>query len=817
MKRRTINIISILLLLCSGLLAQDVIDRTGELTVPWEEFKQLLNLDKNEITISLETFQKLLIQTGIKTAPKHTVINGNVVLSRDAFQNLVNQMKQPSGDGIVSPFNYIITKVIYSGKMGNAYTHFTGTFNVHVLKKDAYIKIPILPTNIAISEVKVNNGKALVISENGYHNVLLSKEGEYEVKVTFSVKSAPDKGPNKIDLAIQKIPITLLNLELPLKDIDVEIPQAQLIQTDIRGNSTKISAVISPGQAISVRWRKKVELAERIQPKLYSEINHLIAIEDDLIKVTSDIFYNILHSQVDAVQIVIPEELNILTVSGEGVGEWQESQKEGKKLLNIPFTYSQKGNVKITITTETSSTEAGLAIPFSSIRTVDTVRETGFIGIELNTSAEVILAESEGLEKVAIQKLPQSLINKSVKPLIMGFKYLKHPFNMVLDVKKHEKIGVPVATINMANIVTLFTEDGKVVHRIAYQIRNSAKQLLAVNLPDNADVWSVFVNKNPVESSINSEGQLLIPLIRSTSENNKLDTFPVEIIYALTEDEFTIFGSKASQLPSVDLLTSQLIWSVYLPNDYSFIHFKSSLEKEEIIRGWNILTGGQREYSRRSMSEIDKLNEFGSDNIIDYYKEKNYSSKFRNVPLESEEMSQQVDAEIQFGGRLEGLAGDAYTPPSGISGAGLLPIQIEVPISGQIYRFARTIINPTDPLEFSVLYTRMWTILLLKWLILIFVIWIIYHNRKKLLVFWKRITKKLNPFLYKFKKQEIDIKKYTESPALPLILILLVFVFAFMSRPLSVFFSLLFLISGGYYIFQRFEKKEPKRGKPKKS
>ena len=811
MKRTSIKIISILLILSSGLLAQDVIDKTGELTVPWEEFKQLLNLDKNEITISLETFQKLLTQTGIKTAPKHTVINGNVVLSRDAFNNLVNQMKPPPEDSAAPPFNYIITKAIYSGIMSKAYTHFTSTFNIHVLKKDTYIKIPILPTDIAISDIKVNNDRALVVAESGYHNVILSQEGEYEVNVTFSIKSAPDRGPHKIDLAIQKIPITILNLELPLKDIDVEIPQAQLIQTSIKGNSTKISAVISPGSVVSIRWRKKVELAEKIQPKLYSEINHLIAIEDDLIKVTSDVFYNILHSQIDAVQIVIPEELNILTVTGEGVGEWQESQKEGQKLLNIPFTYSQKGNVKITITTETSSIEAGHVIPFSSIRTVDTVRETGFVGIELNTSAEVILAESEGMEKVAIQKLPQSLINKSVKPLIMGFKYLKHPFNMVLEVKKHEKIGVPVATINMANIVTLFTEDGKVVHRIAYQVRNSAKQLLSIQVPENAEVWSVFVNKNPVESSINSEGQLLVPLIRSTSENNKLNTFPVEIIYALAEDEFSSFGSKASQLPSVDLLTSQLIWSVYLPNDYSFIHFKSSLEKEEIIRGWNISTRGQREYNRKGMSEIDELKEFDVG--------KDYRSKFRNVPLESEEMSQQMDAEIEFGGRLEGLAVNASIPPSGISPTGLLPIQIEVPVSGQIYRFARTIINPKDPLEFSVLYTRAWTISLIKWLISIFVIFIIYLNRKRLLLIWKWITHKLNPFVDKMKKQEIDIniKKYVKSLSLPLILLLLVFIFAMISVPLTLFFFILFLVSCAYYIFLRFEKKEPKRRKPKKS
>ncbi|HEX9974389.1 MAG TPA: hypothetical protein VGD14_20135, partial [bacterium] len=529
--------------LCLGVFsaayADDQKQDTGNLTIPWDEFKKLLRIDEQDIVISLETFQKLLVQTGIKTPPEHVTRDGNVVLSREEFNKLVSQMKPPSGTDMQPPFEYLITKAIYSGKMEQDNSEFTGIFQIHVLKEGKYLKVPILPQTIALKDVSINEKQALIVSENGYHQIVLSKPGEYVVSARFSLKSSLKKGPHKIDLSIQQTPITLLNLELPLQDIDVEIPQAQQLLTSTKNNTTTVSAIITPGNLMSIRWRKKVAVQEKIPPKLYCEVYHLISIEDDALKINSDINYNILHSEIDGVRLAIPEDINVLTVSGEGVGEWQEIIQQEQRLINVPFTYSKVGTITIRMTAEKPLSEQGQANAFSGIRVLDTVRETGFIGIELNTSAEVKITESDGLERVAVQKLPGSLSNKSMKPLMYGFKYIKHPFSLVLDIEKHEKIGVPIATINSANVVTLFTEDGKIVHRLIYQVRNSAKQFLEIQLPPNADVWSVFVGNDPVESSMNNQGKLLVPLIRSRSVNNRLDTFPIEVIYCLVNSNFS--------------------------------------------------------------------------------------------------------------------------------------------------------------------------------------------------------------------------------------------------------------------------------------
>ncbi|MCI0691482.1 hypothetical protein L0337_05675 [candidate division KSB1 bacterium] len=807
------------LLACGGIFAeaytQDNANNKSQLTVPWDEFKKLLQLREDEIVLSLETYEKLLAQTGTSATPQPTLQGGNVVLTRAEFKNLVDQMKPPTAAGTQPPFDYLITKAVYSGRMQKNNTAFSGIFNVHVLKKEIYLKIPILPQSIALQDVKVDGEQALVVSENGYHHVILSKPGENVVTAAFSQKSSLEKGPQKLDLVIQQTPITLLNLAIPLQDIDVEIPQAQQVLTSAGNGATEVSAIIAPGQAINVHWRKKAAVIEKLSPKLYSEVHHLVAIEDDALKINSDILYNILHSEVDQVRLAIPEGMNVLAVTGEAVGEWQEIDQNGQRLLLVPFTYGRKGGATINIAAETALSENGATTAFSGMQVLDTVRENGYIGIALNTSAEVNVAGSEGLERVAAEKLPQQLYNKSAKPLILGFKYLKHPYDLALDVKKHEKIAVPMATIVSANVVTLFTEDGKVVHRLVYQVRNSAKQFLAMQLPEKAQVWSVFVGNEPVESSLDAQGKLLVPLIRSRSGSNQLDTFPVEVLYCMAEKSFSPASQRRSRLPAADLLVSQLIWSVYLPNDYSYLYFTSSLEKEEMIRGINFFSGAPRRYDERAMKEFadkDGKRDIAESNeqLKKAYRGDEFRSQFRNQPMPEEQMSSQLDAELQFGQRLENLRqSQAQSGPPGMNkaGAGVLPIQIQVPTSGQVYRFAKTIITDDDPLEIGVVYTRLWIVNLVKWLVFVSVLWILYRQRETLSRFWNRSKDKLAPLAGFYKRHAPAIRQAAQSLITPFVLLGLFIVWWFISRPLALMIFFLLWVSVVYQFFHHRRRK----------
>lgn len=721
---------------------QSFAQEKSEVSLPWNEFKNLTNIDKDMVVIPMETFEKLLIQTGKEDQKAYNVANGNVILTQSEFKKLVDSMKSPAGTNIKPPYEYLVTKAVYKGKMSQENTDFTATFMVHVLKDDQYLKIPVIPNSTAVEDIKVNGKSALIVSESGYSNVVLQGKGEYKIEAEFSVKSSLAKGPYELNININKTPITLFELEIPMPQIEVEIPQANQINTSEKNKITSVSAVITESYSISVKWRKKFEIIEKLPPKVYADMNHLISIEDNALKTNTQINYNILHSEIETVAVSIDDNVNILNIYGSGIGEWQEVIKEDVRQIIIPFTYGKKGNASINMVTEVPLSAEGLETAFTGIKTLNTIRETGSIGIELNTSAEVNITENKGLERIAPQTLPQNILSRSAKPLIEGFKYAKHPYELLLNIKKHKKIGVPMAAAYSANIVTLFTEDGKIVHSIEYNIKNSSKQFLEIKLPENAQVFSVFVNSAPVESSLNEDGKLLIPLIRSSNLSTSEDTYPVEVIFATSEEKFSFFGTKSTELPGIDLFTSQIMWSVYLPYGYKYIYFDSTLEKEELIRGINIFGDEGRVYDEENelgedMPEYDGDAYYDKDDS-DYDRQrskeaKSVMSEFRNAPIEAEEQMIQLKKEKSFGRRMEEIAlAPSVSQAAGATGTGLMPIRIKIPTTGQVYRFAKTVVNPEDPLTFKVYFVQSWVPKAVKWLFWIIVILIVYLIIKKL-------------------------------------------------------------------------------------
>ena len=159
-----------------------------------------------------------------------------------------------------------------------------------------------------------------------------------------------------------------------------------------------------------------------------------------------------------------------------------------------------------------------------------------------------------------------------------------------------------------------------------------------------------------------------------------------------------------------------------------------------MIRGLNIFAGAQRQYDEQAKKDVTHLsaNEepaVSEEKLKKVYKGKDFSSEFRNLAVPKEQMASQVQAEMDFSDRLEGLAQqDIGAGSGGATSTGVLPIQIHIPTSGQVYRFAKTIITPDDPLTMKVFYTQKWIVSLVKWIVLIFILFIIYLSRKN----WSR-------------------------------------------------------------------------------
>jgi hypothetical protein len=698
----------------------------GEVSIPWDEFRKLLELDIDEVVLSWEEFQKILAQTGKKYIPPFQLKDEKVVLTREQFKRLLDQMKPPVITVIHPPADYLITKAAYRGRItrNNALLRANLSTEIFPKERSQYVKIPLFPMNIALKDVLFDNRPGVVILENNKHTLATSQVGQHQIMVDFSLKTDLEEGPRALSFPIPRTPITSLDLDIPFTKIEVEVTNAQQVEVTERGGQTHVFALLSPSNFISVKWRRKLPEAVKGPAKIYADTLSHISIEDDALRVNTDVSLSVLQNTIPSLILKLPEGYSILDVRGSGLGDWREVKRREVSYLEIPFDYPKKGNFTIAVTAEKLLPNASMAVDFTGFAVEEAIREKGFLGVELKSASEATLSSAEGLDRLDVSELPPVLISRSQKPLLFGFKYLHHPYSLILDIKKHEELPIISTVVDSASGVTLFTEDGKLVHRLVYKVRNTSKQFLELELPEDAQVWGLFVAGEPAKPRIN-QNKILIPLNRSRQGATGLVAFDVELIYYLKSKRFGWLGHRDSLFPVPDVIISQMLWSVYLPVGYTFPQFGGSVEKEKKARGIRPLLVTKRRASRPlepSAGVPEKDKERLRRELDDMKKQ--FSA---NLAIAEEQLAEQVENEAQFSQRVQDIQEGKVQAVSGV-----LPIRIIIPTTGQVFRFAKTLVSE-EPLTLRFTYTSrgMMTLVGLLILVIILVLLFVFRSRMK--------------------------------------------------------------------------------------
>ncbi|MCP5054231.1 MAG: hypothetical protein GY940_44095, partial [bacterium] len=236
-------------------------------------------------------------------------------------------------------------------------------------------------------------------------------------------------------------------------------------------------------------------------------------------------------------------------------------------------------------------------IHFAGYRILDAIRETGYVGAEKKSTAEAAPTAADQLDRIDIKDLPVELVRMSKRPLLFGYRYLRHPYNLTMSITRHEELPTMSTVIDLASVITVVLEDGKTLTRVNYTIRNTWKQFLKLELPTGSEVWTVYVDSKRENASRNGEGKIMIPLARSRSKGEELQSFTVDLIYFSKGESLGSWGGNSILFPTADIMVSKMLWSVYLPEDYSYLHFKGNVEKEEIAGTLNLLLGKKRNFS----------------------------------------------------------------------------------------------------------------------------------------------------------------------------------------------------------------------------
>ncbi|HAV42799.1 TPA: hypothetical protein DCX15_02120, partial [bacterium] len=151
-----------------------------------------------------------------------------------------------------------------------------------------------------------------------------------------------------------------------------------------------------------------------------------------------------------------------------------------------------------------------------------------------------------------------------------------------------------------------------------------------------------------------------------------------------------------------------------------------------------------------------------------------------------DEIATQIEQEKGFSQRISEIQ---EPKPGAPVISGTLPIKVQIPTTGQIYRFAKTIVSE-EPLELRFIYVGDGIMWIIKGLILLLVLLVLYKGRRRI----KGMIESLRALL---EKPTRTLLKNLKPIHIPFILFVLMISVWFISKALSMiilFFTLLSLI-----------------------
>ena len=720
---------------------------TGQISLPWDKFQKLLNLDEERISLDIDEFSAIARQTGARELPPFAVKEGKVVLKREDFKKLLKSMEPPKADPALGDF--LLTSATYHAKVEKEVTEVSATFNIEVLPRSGrkdFVLVPLLRKEVALKTLTLDGKDALLTEKNGYHSVAVAQEGSHKATALFTIATDLKRGPQSISFPVPRTPIIRLNLEIPLPSIQPEISSATSIKRIEKEGRTIIEAVLSPTENVHVAWSRIIPEAEKGPPKIYADLWQLLSIEDDALRVHATASINVLQNTITGITLRVPDKYQILDVMGQVVGDWKEKEVKGQKTVEVSLKTPRQGKFDFVIRAERIFEDGTVVADFKGFAVPSSIREKGFVAVEMKGSAEAKVTEAVGLDRASFSELPPQLVSHSVKPLIFAYKYLRHPYRMVLDISKHKELPVISTVVDSASGITLFTEDGKLVHRLTYTVRNTWKQFMEVTLPKDAELWGTYVDGKSVKPTKNEKEKIARGISPLLGVGKRM------VDYNELNRQYRSAPGAAAPEPGREG------------------------ERERDV---------DRRKKARSMLESQRTlqSEFG-----------------RNLPVDQEVIADQLSREMSFSAKLEEVA------VSGGMTTGVMPIRVQVPTIGQVYRFAKQIVSD-EPLIVEVTYIKDTPFTIIKLIILLLILYALYRRRNWLKKVWDSESDRYRKSVAKF--------------ITPLNLIIIsALLFLFSSFFLHPFFAKLFLLIllvaviyyGVHYLRARKERKKKDKG-----
>ena len=446
--------------------------------------------------------------------------------------------------------------------------------------KKGWMQAPVVGESVALESAEVDGKPFALLSKEGWLAVMLDAPGDHTVRLVFHVPAQQAEGVGSFAFKCARTPITRMKLHVDTRGVEFSANADTRFRNDSEGTSADL--VFHGSEEINVSWRLPAEALPALPPKEPPRVtclaSTLATVTETHIACRTTLQYDVLRGETAGFNLALPLGVNLLRVEGNGIG-WNATEDGARQNVSVGVNHAITDHFTLTLDYEVPVAEGAAAVTVPRLDALEVARYSGFIALATRGNVEIDLGpESDGVQHIDTSDLPAGLEILSPEPILHAFRHNEPEYLLALTYRKLAEVPVRIAGIETASVTSMLTDEGVLVTRAAYQVRNNLKKFLRVNLGPGAEVWGAQVAGMPVrparDNGISTDSDpatepetgevVLIPLRKSSEAGGRL--FEVEIVYARRLDSKKLWETPFEVVaPATDLLADRLQWDIYLP------------------------------------------------------------------------------------------------------------------------------------------------------------------------------------------------------------------------------------------------------------
>ncbi len=578
--------------------------------------------------------REIRIMAPFKELSKVIPTGDRVVIIPEEDYKYLKDVKKPDEPEINAPQNYRFESVHYKGIIQEKGVRFQADFTLDLFNK-GWKKIGLLtsdavPTSASINGIPLALG--LIDSEPfSSYGFMTDATGTKNVSIDFFIPMDSSEYRHTSKFNLKTIPVCLSTLEITANEESCEawIDPGVLRPAEKKAGKTVFKAFLPPTSQVSFELyrnipdRKPEIKAEETgssndssnatikpdKPVLIEEKTRISVRESNLLYfkegfLTGTNAYKLKIKGgmgIATFSFALPGSIRVLKVENKLIEDWKNVEKDGENQLDITFKSKIRGETQINIEFEEDiSNLKDENFQISEIVPLNVEQSFGVLGIGCLQTLEVSVADTpEGFSPIIAAEFLKDWKLGNPEKTPYAFKFLRHPNKLILNITRPEDIGQQTAVIDRAEAMSLLNEDGYLLTRIVYEVRNNSQQFLKVKLPkissETTELWSTQVAGMAVRAGFDNDfGVYNLPIVRSPIIGGESQSFPVEIVYAIkTREPLKAVNKLYVELPQAHLPVSELNWLLYLPEGYELMKETGNLDRQ-------INTGVQQKFLNNS-------------------------------------------------------------------------------------------------------------------------------------------------------------------------------------------------------------------------